>query len=135
MDLSSIKPTERTVEINHPGTGHPLGVRVRIMSIEDDRLKRLKREITDERLKLEQRNKSLKTVDIEANANRLLFAASLGWEWYAPEGGEQPTFHDEVPEYNQKNFMAVIRELPWFASQLRDEIDEEKAFFSDSKSN
>jgi hypothetical protein len=144
MDIGNIKPIERTIEIAHPGTGGPLGVRVRVMSIEDERLKKIKREITDDRFKLESKNKSLKTEDVERNGNRLLFSATLGWEWYNPTGEEgdegydadaMPTFNGEVPDYNQKNFMAVIRELPWFADQIREEIDETKAFFNNSKSN
>lgn len=140
-NIADIKPVERTVEINNPATGAPLGIRVRIMSIEDDRLKRIKREITDERFKLESKNKSLKSEDVERNGNRLLFAATLGWEWYNPTGKEgidgfdadaMPEFNGEVPEYNQRNFMAVIKELPWFADQLREEIDETKAFFVNS---
>lgn len=134
-DISTIKPSERTVEIMHPGTGQALGVRVRVMSIEDDRLKKIKREITDERFKLESKNKSLKSDDVERNGNRLLFAATTGWEWYNPTGNEadMPDFHGEQPDYTQRNFMAVINELPWFADQIREEIDETKAFFDTSK--
>ena len=143
-DISSIKPVERSIEIKDPASGNLLGIRVTVMSIEDDRLKRIKRDITDESLRLQSRQKRFKMADIEANENRILFAASLGWEWYNPTGKEgddgydpdaMPEFHGEVPEYNQKNFMAVIKELSWFAGQLRNEIDEEKAFFVNSKSN
>lgn len=143
-DISNIKPVERPIEIKSPVNGAPLGIRVTVMSIEDERLKRIKREITDESLRLQSRNKHFKMADIEANENRILFAASLGWEWYNPTGAEgdegydpdaMPDFHGEQPEFNQKNFMAVIKELSWFAGQLRNEIDEEKAFFNDSKSN
>lgn len=137
MDISGIKPNERTVEIMHPGTGTPIGVRVQVMSIEDERLKRIKREFSDARFKLDQKNKALKTEDVEANDRRLLFAATLGWEWYHAEGQETPASfdNDEHPEYNQRNFTAVITKLPWFADQLREEIDETKAFFGDSKQN
>lgn len=135
MDLSSIKPTERTVEIKHPGTGNPLGIRVNVVSIEDERLKPLRRMFADEALKREQKGKSAKSADIEANANQLLFRATTGWEWYEPEGGEMPTFHDEVPEFNQKNFMAIVKELPWFGTQISEELDDTKAFFGNSKSN
>lgn len=142
MDIANIKPIERTMEIVNPGTGAPLGVRVSIMSIDDDRLKRIKREITDERLKLDQKGKAPKSDDIERNGERLLFAATTGWEWYNPTGKEggkdydkdaMPSFNGEVPDYNPKNFYDIIRSLPWFADQIRDEIDETKAFFDNSK--
>ena len=134
-DISTIKPTERTVEIKHPGTGSPLGIRVTVMSIEDDRLKRIKRDIADESLRLQSKNKSFKADQVEANGVRLLFGATTGWEWYAPEGEEAPTFEGETPEYSERNFKRVVNALPWFADQLREEIDETKAFFDNSKSN
>ena len=134
MDIADIKPIERTVEITNPGTGAPLGIRVRIMSIEDERLKKIKRNITDERFKLDSKGKSLKTEDVERNSNMLLFTASLGWDWYNPTGneGDAPTFKGEVPEFNQRNFIDLIQALPWFADQLREEIDETKSFFDNS---
>lgn len=139
MDLSNIKPTERKVEITNPGTGQPLGVRVTVMSIEDERLKKLKREITDESLRLSSKGKAFKSDDLERNSHRLLFAATTGWEWYNPTGkegddgydaDEMPDFEGEVPDYNQKNFLAIVKALPWFSEQLREEIDETKAFFT-----
>ena len=144
MDISALKPGERTVEIRHPATGLPLGVRVNVCSIDDERLKKLKREIMDERMKLEQRNKSMKAEDIERNAQRLLFTAARGWEWYNPTGGEgdegydadaMPFFNDEQPAFSQANFMQIIRQLPWFADQLHEEVGDTKSFFENSKTN
>lgn len=141
MDIANIKPIERTVEISNPGTGAPLGIRVRVMSIEDERLKKLKRNITDERFKLDSKGKSLKTEDVERNANMLLFTASLGWDWYNPTGKEgddgydadaMPSFKGEAPDFTQRNFMDVVQALPWFGDQLREEIDETKSFFVNS---
>lgn len=131
MDLSQIKPSERTVEIEHPATGQPLGIRVTLVSLDDNRLKRIKRNITDESLKLQAKNKSFKVEELERNSKTLLFGATTGWDWYSPTGDEAdiPKFNGEVPEYNQKNFFAVIDELPWFADQLREVLDDTKGFF------
>lgn len=141
MDIRKIKPIERTIEIKKPD-GTPMGIRVRVMSVEDERLKKLKRTFTDERFKLESKGKSLKTEDVERNGNILLFTASLGWEWYNPTGKEgdhgydadaMPMFGDTVPEYNQRNFIEMLDELSWFGDQLREEIDDTKSFFDNSK--
>lgn len=139
VNIASRKPVEQTVEILDPATDQPLGIRVRVMSIEDERLKKLKRAITDERLKLESKGKALKTEDIERNGERLLFAATLGWDWYNPTGDEgdagydpeaMPDFHGDVPDFTQLKFNEIIRELPWFAEQLREKIDETRSFFA-----
>lgn len=141
MDLSSIKPGERTIEIEHPATGAPLGIRVGIVSLDDDRLKRLKRNITDESLKLQAKGKAFKVEELERNSKSLLFGATTRWEWYNPTGKEgdegydakaMPDFNGEIPEYNQKNFNAVIEALPWFADQLREALEDTKGFFDNS---
>ena len=144
MDISNIKPTERSVEIEHPGTGAYIGLRIHVMSIDDERLKPIKRSITDERFKLESKGKSLKTEDVERNGERLLFKATTGWEWYNPTGKEgddgydaeaMPNFNGSIPDHNQRNFVDLIRAVPWIGDQLREEIDETKAFFGNSKGN
>jgi len=139
MDLSTLKPIERDVEITNPGTGAPLGVRVTIMSIDDDRLKAQKRAFRDEANRLAAKGKYVKAAQEEENSHLLLFAATTDWKWYNPTGKEgdegydpsqQPEFDGEVPEYNRKNFIQVVKKLPWFATQLVAEIDEERAFFT-----
>lgn len=142
MDVSKLKPLERTIEILNPETDTPLGIRVRLMSIEDERLKKLKRTFTDERLKRDGKGKAFKSEEIERNANMLLFTASLGWEWYNPTGSKgdhgfdaeaMPDWKGAVPEYNQRNFIEVLTEFPQFATQVSEAIDETKAFFDNSK--
>ena len=141
MDVSKLKPLERTIEILNPENDTPLGIRVRVMSIEDERLKKIKRAFSDERLKRDSKGKALKTEEIERNAHMLLFTASLGWEWYNPTGKDGGHGHDadampdwkgQVPEYNQRNFIEVLSEFPQFATQMSEAIDETKAFFANS---
>ena len=144
MNLDDLKPVERTIEITHPATGVPLGVRVTLMSIDDDRLKRVKRQITDESLKLQSKGKAFKAEELERNSRTLLFTATTGWEWYNPTGNEGdhgydadalPEFDGGQPDYNQRNFLAVVERLPWFGEQVREAIDETKAFFDNSKAS
>lgn len=129
-DISAIKSTERTIDILHPATGEPIGVRVTLVSIDDDRLTKIRRAITDQRMRLEQKGKPFKAEEIEENANNLLFAAIVDWEWYSlTESGERTTFHDEIPDFNRRNFNAIIGELPWFKKQINEAVGEESAFF------
>lgn len=144
MDLTSLKPTGRSIEIMHPVTEKPIGIRVGILPMEDPKLKELERQITDERMRLSQRGKAFKSAEMEKNYYMLLWHATTGWEWYNPTGEEgdddydadaMPDFEGEVPEYNQKNFMAVVKQLEWFGNQINTEIGDTKAFFSNSESN
>lgn len=124
MDLSELKPSERFIEILNPKTGLELGVKVSLISINDDKLKKVKRRIQDEKLRLEARGKSFKSEDIEENRNTLIFNALSGWEWSG-----DTKFHGEKPAFTEKNVKAVINELSWFREQLEEAISDEQAFF------
>lgn len=124
MDLSDLKSGERFVEILHPKTDLEIGVKVSLVSINDPKLKKIKRRIQDDKLRLESRGKNFKSEDIEENANKLIFNAVTGWEW-----NKDATFKKEKPAFNQKNFNEVMQTLPWFRDQLEEAISDEKAFF------
>lgn len=139
MELTNLKPVERVIEVTSPSSGLPIGLRVRVMSLEDDRLKRIKRQITDESLKLQARGKGFKADEIERNGRALMFAGTLGWEWYNPTGAEgddgydpdaMPAFNGEQPAYNEKNFIALVTELTWISDQIQEAIGETKSFFA-----
>jgi hypothetical protein len=139
MELTNLKPAERVIDVVSPSSGLPIGLRVRVMSLEDDRLKRIKRQITDESLKLQARGKGFKADEIERNGRMLMFAGTLGWDWYNPTGEEGdegynpdalPTFNGEQPTYNEKNFIALISELTWISDQIQEAIGETKSFFA-----
>ena len=130
MDIAGIQPQERTIEIHHPADEtQMLGIRVSLMAISDPRMKKIKRKIQDEKLRLEARGKNFKSEDLEDNQNSLIFSAMTGWDWY----GEDVKFEGQKPEFNRVNVGKVLSSLEWFADQLTDAIDDEKAFFKPSK--
>lgn len=138
MDLSEIKPVERIVEILHPKSDAPLGLRVSLRSINDPAMKAAKRRIQDEKTRLDKAGKILKAERIEENQNDLIYGAMTGWEWYNPTGkqgdeGFDPnadlTFKGKKPEFNKPSVLMVLNELEWVVDQLADAISEEKAFF------
>lgn len=138
MDLKDLQPTERVYEMLHPGTKQPLGVRVTLLHVDDDRLKVLRRKIQDERYRQEQRGKAFKTEQYENNVNEICYTAITAWEWYNPTGdagkkGHKPEaqakFNGEIPQLNKKNVMDVFEKLPWFRRQIFEEIGDDEAFF------
>lgn len=129
VDLASIEPNDRTIEITHPGTGENIGVRVTVMSANDVRMQKTRRQLTDKRLSDHQKNKALTSEQAEENGNRLIFAAMTGWEWY-----DDASFNGEIPAFNRLNVFAVFSKLPWFREQLDTAIADDEAFFTESKS-
>lgn len=124
MDLDTLKPAERIVEILHPGTGEKIGVKVTVISISDDKMTAIRRKIQNKRIELDRRGKAFKADDLEENELELLLAGVIGWCW---EG--ETTFKGEKPEFNERNLKLVLKELPWFKQQLQEAIGDEKAFF------
>jgi hypothetical protein len=129
-DLSDVKPTERVIEILHPRDKSAVGIRWRLMSIDDDRMEAVKRRFTDRRIHLSQRGKSFSAVEIDENHITMIATASVGWEWYQAEGSDSvTTFKGEVPDFNQANVKAVLKELKFVQNQLTRELDDTDAFF------
>lgn len=140
-DLSEIKSIERTLDIAHPGTGAPIGVKVSVVAITDERMKRLKTSIEDRRLKLGAKGKTFTSEEIDENRSRIAFTAMTGWTWEPEDTYEnvdgvmtltrtKPTFHNEMPEFNQRLVFAVFSEYPWFRTQIEEEISETERFFT-----
>lgn len=144
VDLATMKPTERSIEIIDPSTELPVGIRVDLVSIDDERLTKIKRGITDAQNKLAQRGKYFKSDELEANTHRLIFEAMLDWHWYNPTGKEgdekfdpeaMPTYNGKVPDFTQRNVYEILENLTWFKKQIIEEIEDEKAFFTKSGRN
>lgn len=141
MDIALIKPSERTIEIHHPvDETKLLGIRVSLVSMTDPRMKKLRRRIQDEKLKLEARGKNFRAADVEENQNELIFNAMTGWQWYNTTGQKGDKDFDEAadakfkgkkPEFNRANVLEVLNEpgMEWFADQISEAIADEKAFF------
>lgn len=125
MDLSNLKPADRIIEIVHPATEENLGVRVTVMSITDERMAKIKRRFQDERLRLEQRNKTFKAEEVENNLYELTAAAITSWEWYGPD----VNFKGEKPNFDKYKAMQIFKELPWFHKQIQEAIGAEEDFF------
>ena len=128
MDIADIKYVEKEVEILHPATKEPLGVFIKLMSPDDDRMLRLKKQMGDKRAQIEAKGKYFKTEELIKNRHMVLFTAMTGWRW---EG--DTTFNGEKPELNQKNAFQIFEERPWFANQIDEHFSELESFFTDAK--
>lgn len=123
MEISTLKPNDRIIEIKHPATDEPVGIRFNIVSLNDDDMKQARRKIINKRLDFEKRGKNFKASDVEENELDLVIAAVKSWEWY------DATFHNEVPAFNENNIRKVFEELPWIKDQVAEAVGDDKAFF------
>lgn len=129
-DFATIKPaSEALVDILHPVTNEPTGMRVSIMSLKDDRMKSLRRQIQDRRLLLERKGKGFKSEDLEENGYEIAFRAMTGWDWGKDADGEPNLFNGKVPEFSKPVVLEVFKALEWFYEQVMQAADDDKRFF------
>lgn len=125
MDISTLKPVDRIIEIKHPSDENEnIGIRVTIVSLNDEKMKSVRRRFINKRLELEKKGKSFKANDIEENELDLLMASIIGWEWYG-----DIDFNGEKPEFNENNVKKVLTEFEWFKNQIAEAVGDDKAFF------
>lgn len=125
MDISTLIPVERIIEIKHPVKDENLGIRVNIISLNDEKMKQIRRKFINKRIELEKKGKSFRADDIESNEIDLLVACITGWDWY----GEDVTFNGSKPDFNEANVRNVLNTFSWFKDQVSEAVGDEKAFF------
>ena len=124
MDISTLKPSERLIQIKHPKSGEDLGITVTVMSIDDERMKGTMRRIRDRNRSQEAKGKAIKSEEWEETTNQLVFSAMTGWEW-----AEGVDFKGKKPEFSRAMVFMVFTELPWFRDQIDEVLGDEKGFY------
>lgn len=85
-NIAQLKPSEGILEILNPANEKDkLGIRISILSIDDERMKKIKRRISDARIAKEKKGKAFDQAERDHNTRVMLCAAMTGWEWYVPE--------------------------------------------------
>lgn len=125
MDLSAIKPVEGILEIVHPGSNEKLGIKVSLLSLDDDALKKVKLKIQNEEKTLGRRGKSFTAEQVDANTSLIAFTAMTGWSWE-----NDASFHGDKPAFTIANVNKVFDELPWFRDQITEKVGDTKSFFT-----
>jgi hypothetical protein len=59
----------------------------------------------------------------------ILFRAMVGWEW--ANGAE---WNGEKLDFNQKNVVMLLNDLPWFLKQVDEAFSELEGFFDSGNS-
>lgn len=123
MDISSIQPKSRKIEIIHPTTEEPIGVRFFLLPDTDPKVKKVQRDIQNRQFN--KRKGKITAEQIEANNMERLVSAVDGWEWY----GEGVNFEGEIPEFTEENVRRVLKKVPFIKEQVMDEFNDREAFY------
>lgn len=120
-DIATIIPTTRTIDILHPATKEPIGLRIDLRPESHPAVREAVRKITNDRLNL--RGK-LSAERMEANRLDVLIASIDGWNW---EG--DTTFEGEKLAFAEPNVRKVLKKLPWIRDQVDIALAETEEFF------
>ena len=113
MNLLDLKPSTVFLDLKHPGTGLPLGVRCELQSMQSDAVKAVERTLKNKALRGGRNNVTAEKID--DNTVLILAAALVGWEFYQPvlqaeQIIPQPAVNGkEVPD---RVIPAVLGEVP-----------------------
>lgn len=121
MDISSITAAERVVDIKHPSSAEPIGLRITILPESDQRVVAVRRKFLNERL---QRGHKVTAEKLAAQQTSIICAAVSGWDWQG-----ELNFHGEKPEFSEQALRQVMAELSWIKDQLDNELGDEAAFY------
>lgn len=95
MDLSTITPIERIVDVRHPATKKPTGLKLTVISDDDARVSAAKRRLFDA---IREKGEKL-TPEEEAAFNvSIQLTHVVGWEWSGDANfkGSKPAFSVEA---------------------------------------
>lgn len=130
-DLGAIKPAERRVELTYPGNPQKkCGLWVTIISLDDERLKKLRRSYQDDANRAAQRGKIINAEDQDEKLNRLIIAAMTGWGWEKDDDGEEAVFNGGKPEFKEAKIREVFAQSGWVRDQLSEALGDTSSFFA-----
>lgn len=112
MDIATLVPKNKTIEITHPGTGENLGIRVVVRSPESDPVREYHRARARD----------------GAAADGAEFAAAViaSWDWY----GEDISFKgSKSPKLDAETLRDLFKTLPWFENQIFAPVGDARSFF------
>lgn len=112
-----------TVDIIHPLTNKPTGIKFTLFSRHSLEVKGLARQIADKRMAAVRQNKPLDTASMDEEALDLLVASIKGWEGIEEDG-------QSVPFSQAKARDLISRQgLEWLRKQLDEALGNDALFF------
>lgn len=129
MDLSEIKPSAHVLDILHPGTGEETGLKIELVSMDDERVKKVQRKWQNAALQRTKRNKKITAEEVEARSNEILAAAMVGIVYGKDANGKEATWKGEQPKLTAK-LKDEMLSVEWLRRQIDEALGDSEAFFA-----
>jgi len=125
MDLSTLVPVERTVDVLHPKTNQPTGLKLTLAHESDPRVMEAARKIYDEA-----RTAGANGGVDPDRGRKLTMTHVVGWEWGLDHEGE-PSFFKEpgnTPGFSQEA-LAEVCKIPPVAAAIYRAVSDDAGFY------
>lgn len=122
MDIFDIQANSRTIDIVHPVTQEPTGLKVTLLPRSDAKVEAAQRKISNRRLA--SRSTKVTAESLEADGLELLIAHVESWEWTG-----SATFQGKKIECTPENVRLVLKSASWIKEQIDREAGSSEAFF------
>lgn len=122
MDISIIAAQPRTIEILHPASNQPTGLKITLLPPGDDKVEAARRKQMNRRMN--SRNTKMTAEQIEAENMEILLVYVGGWEWTGTA-----SFQGEKLEHNPDNVRRVLKSARWIRDQISGELEHAADFY------
>lgn len=131
MDVATLVNYEflYDLDIRHPTTDEPIGVKMKIRSSGSDQAKAILRKHTDKNLERRIKGRMPKSEQMETEELERVASYIAGWDW-----GEN-NFHGEVPVLTMKKAVQILDELGWMYGQIKEAAENVTNFSQASPTN
>ncbi|WP_115560015.1 hypothetical protein [Xanthomonas arboricola] len=120
-ELTTIVAAERAIDIKHPATDAPVGLRITLLPDTHPQVRAASRKALNDRL---MGKGKLTAEKMEQGRTEMLVASVGGWEWLG-----DLTFHGAKPALTDETLRKVLKELPWIGDQIDGELGNRAEFF------
>lgn len=126
-NFAEIKSANSFLEITHPKTGEPIGLRVEILPPDSEIVRSRVRAIRDARQHKERRGIVVTASEQERISIDLCVTAVVDWQWTKPI--DEANYNGEQPSFAKSTLAEMLKTLEWMRRQIDDHLGDEKNFF------
>lgn len=124
MDINDLVNYEKThtVELVHPSTDEPLGIKVEVRSIDSAAAERVLLDHTDKQIEKFAKGKRPTAAQSKKAEIERLASCVVSWDW-----GEH-TFEGDKPAVSVATAVRVFLKMPWAERQVREAVENVRNF-------
>ncbi len=114
MEIAGLVSTETLfdLEVEHPATGKPMGITIKVRSAGSDAAMEVVRKQTDDILVKQQKRKLIHAESVEANEIDQAVSYVASWDWGAN------TYEGKVPDSDPATVKAILTKESWLYTQV-----------------